>query len=98
LVKVMARGLRDARGVANVTLGLADIHHLPFADASFDLVTCRARGASLLAHRGGVAGDAARAAPWRTPGDRRSQRAGGDLYTCSCALSALSTTTVASMR
>lgn len=33
--------LRDHRGVANVTYSEADVHELPFDDASFDLVTCR---------------------------------------------------------
>ena len=36
-----AAGLRAARGLANVELALADVHHLPFADAVFDIVTCR---------------------------------------------------------
>lgn len=36
-----AEKLRDARGLANVTFLQADVHALPFDDASFDLVTCR---------------------------------------------------------
>lgn len=36
-----AEQLRAARGAANVTFRLGDVHHLPFEDASLDLVTCR---------------------------------------------------------
>lgn len=36
-----ASGLATARGVTNVTWRRGDAHHLPFADASFDLVTVR---------------------------------------------------------
>jgi ubiquinone/menaquinone biosynthesis C-methylase UbiE len=36
-----AERLRIARGVANVSFTLADVHDLPFPDASFDLVVCR---------------------------------------------------------
>lgn len=36
-----ANGLRDRRGITNVTYTEADVHELPFDDESFDLVTCR---------------------------------------------------------
>jgi ubiquinone/menaquinone biosynthesis C-methylase UbiE len=36
-----ARGLAAARGLANMTTARADAEALPFAAASFDLVTCR---------------------------------------------------------
>lgn len=36
-----AERLRTERGVGNVNFRPADVHHLPFVDASFDLVTCR---------------------------------------------------------
>lgn len=36
-----ARKLTEARAVANVNLCLADVHHLPFSDRSFHLITCR---------------------------------------------------------
>lgn len=36
-----AEQLRAARDIANVTFRPGDVHHLPFGDASFDLVTCR---------------------------------------------------------
>ncbi len=36
-----AERLRTLQGAANIVFGLADVHHLPFAAASFDLVTCR---------------------------------------------------------
>jgi len=36
-----ARKLVEARSITNVRLCLADIHHLPFADGSFHLITCR---------------------------------------------------------
>lgn len=38
---VEARKLAAERGVANVTFAEADAEHLPFPDASFDVVTCR---------------------------------------------------------
>ena len=36
-----AERLRARRGAGNVRFGVADAHHLPFADATFQLVTCR---------------------------------------------------------
>jgi SAM-dependent methyltransferase len=36
-----AERLRKDRGYGNVELQVADVHALPFADAAFDLVTCR---------------------------------------------------------
>ncbi|HRU04815.1 MAG TPA: methyltransferase domain-containing protein, partial [Candidatus Brocadiia bacterium] len=33
--------LGGQKGLGNVSFHLADVHRLPFADASFDLVTCR---------------------------------------------------------
>jgi SAM-dependent methyltransferase len=36
-----AERLRQAQAAANVTFRQGDVHHLPFADGSFDLVTCR---------------------------------------------------------
>ena len=36
-----AEKLASARGTANITTAKADAQALPFADASFDLVTCR---------------------------------------------------------
>lgn len=33
--------LRDERRLANVVFSLADVHHLPFASATFHLITCR---------------------------------------------------------
>jgi ubiquinone/menaquinone biosynthesis C-methylase UbiE len=36
-----ARHLQTARAIANVSFQVADVHHLPFADGAFDLVTCR---------------------------------------------------------
>jgi ubiquinone/menaquinone biosynthesis C-methylase UbiE len=33
--------LRDERRLANVVFSLADVHHLPFAAATFHLITCR---------------------------------------------------------
>jgi ubiquinone/menaquinone biosynthesis C-methylase UbiE len=36
-----AERLRAERGADNVTFRVGDVHHLPFADAEFDLVTCR---------------------------------------------------------
>ena len=36
-----ATKLRSTQGVGNVGFGQADVAHLPFADRSFDLVTCR---------------------------------------------------------
>ncbi len=36
-----ARKLAEARSVDNVNLCLADVHHLPFRDRSFHLITCR---------------------------------------------------------
>ena len=36
-----AERLRAERGIGNVVFRPADVHHLPFEDASFDLVTCR---------------------------------------------------------
>ena len=38
---VEAGKLAASRGVKNLTTALADAEHLPFGDASFDLVTCR---------------------------------------------------------
>jgi len=38
---VTARRLAEERGIANTAFLLADVHGLPFADSSFDLVTCR---------------------------------------------------------
>jgi len=38
---VEAHGLRATRGLTNVELALADVHHLPFANGAFDLITCR---------------------------------------------------------
>ncbi|MBM3131376.1 MAG: class I SAM-dependent methyltransferase [Chloroflexi bacterium] len=36
-----ARHLQAARAIANVDFRIADVHQLPFRDASFDLITCR---------------------------------------------------------
>jgi ubiquinone/menaquinone biosynthesis C-methylase UbiE len=36
-----AERLRVARGVDNVRFRPADVHHLPFTDGTFDIVTCR---------------------------------------------------------
>jgi ubiquinone/menaquinone biosynthesis C-methylase UbiE len=36
-----AERLRTARGIANVSFRVADVHRLPFADRTFELVTCR---------------------------------------------------------
>ena len=36
-----AERVRKDRGYGNVELRVADVHHLPFADGTFDLVTCR---------------------------------------------------------
>lgn len=36
-----AERLRAERGVENVVFREGDVHHLPFAECSFDLVTCR---------------------------------------------------------
>jgi ubiquinone/menaquinone biosynthesis C-methylase UbiE len=36
-----AERLRDERGITNVEFAVADAHHLPYPDASFDIVTCR---------------------------------------------------------
>lgn len=36
-----AQSVTDAANVTNVSFEVADAHNLPFADASFDLVTCR---------------------------------------------------------
>lgn len=36
-----ARRLCESRGLRNVRFERADVHRLPFADASFDIVTCR---------------------------------------------------------
>jgi ubiquinone/menaquinone biosynthesis C-methylase UbiE len=36
-----ARALQTTRGTPNVAFQVADVHHLPFADGAFDLVTCR---------------------------------------------------------
>ena len=36
-----AEELRAQRGISNVTFRVADVHQLPFADAAFQLVTCR---------------------------------------------------------
>jgi ubiquinone/menaquinone biosynthesis C-methylase UbiE len=36
-----AEGLRAGHAAGNVVLRQGDVHHLPFEDASFDLVTCR---------------------------------------------------------
>ena len=36
-----AKMLRAARGIANVTFTLADVHSLPFPSATFHLITCR---------------------------------------------------------
>jgi ubiquinone/menaquinone biosynthesis C-methylase UbiE len=33
--------LRSERGVTNVAFQTGDVHHLPFSEASFDLITCR---------------------------------------------------------
>lgn len=38
---VEADALRTSRGIGNVTFRVADVHHLPFEDGAFDLVTCR---------------------------------------------------------
>jgi ubiquinone/menaquinone biosynthesis C-methylase UbiE len=38
---VEAQKLQASRAVANVSWHLSDVHRLPFADGSFDLVTCR---------------------------------------------------------
>jgi SAM-dependent methyltransferase len=40
LLEIAAERARQ-RGLANFTTQQADAHHLPFADATFDLVTCR---------------------------------------------------------
>jgi ubiquinone/menaquinone biosynthesis C-methylase UbiE len=41
--EMLAEGerLRAERGVDNVEFAIADVHHLPYPDGSFDLVTCR---------------------------------------------------------
>ena len=36
-----AERLRTQRSITNVEFRTADVHHLPFNDASFDLITCR---------------------------------------------------------
>jgi len=36
-----AKGLRATNGLANVDFALADVHYLPFGDATFDVITCR---------------------------------------------------------
>jgi ubiquinone/menaquinone biosynthesis C-methylase UbiE len=36
-----AQKLQSSRTIANVSWHLSDVHRLPFADGSFDLVTCR---------------------------------------------------------
>ena len=36
-----AQGLAEAQDVTNITFQAADAEHLPFPDASFDIVTCR---------------------------------------------------------
>ncbi|HSB68768.1 MAG TPA: methyltransferase domain-containing protein [Candidatus Methylomirabilis sp.] len=41
--------LRAARGISNVSYGLADVHHLPFPAETFHLVTCR-RAAHHFSH------------------------------------------------
>lgn len=38
---VQAAKLAASKGIANMETAIADAEHLPFADASFDLVTCR---------------------------------------------------------
>jgi len=42
-IQMLAEGkrLRALRGITNVTFGLADAHHLPFAAQTFHLMTCR---------------------------------------------------------
>jgi len=44
-----AKQLRRDRSIANVDLHLADVHHLPFDEGAFDLVTCR-RAAHHFSH------------------------------------------------
>ena len=41
--EMLAEGerLRDERGIANIGFSIADVHDLPFASETFDLVTCR---------------------------------------------------------
>ena len=36
-----AEALRATKGIGNVAFTLADVHHLPFPSATFDLITCR---------------------------------------------------------
>ena len=36
-----ARHLGVQRSISNVTFQIADVHHLPYPDGSFDLITCR---------------------------------------------------------
>ena len=36
-----AKGLQASQSVSNVVFCASDVHHLPFADRSFDLVSCR---------------------------------------------------------
>ena len=62
-----ARGLLRERGVANATFVAGDVATLPFADGSFDLVTCR-----LAAHHFADLGPAVREV-------QRVLRSGGSL-------------------
>ncbi|HEY7126491.1 MAG TPA: methyltransferase domain-containing protein [Ktedonobacterales bacterium] len=48
-----AQRLQAARTLPNVSFQVADVHHLPFADAAFDLVTCR-RAAHHFSNIGGA--------------------------------------------
>lgn len=54
-----SRKLQAARAISNVTFGLADVHALPFASGTFNLVTCR-RAAHHFSRIGQALGEIAR--------------------------------------
>lgn len=41
MLQAAERFIRDEKGVENVSFDIAEAEHLPFADASFDIVSCR---------------------------------------------------------
>ncbi len=59
-----AKQLQKEAGVDNVRFLLADVHELPFEDASFDLAAARRAPPSLRQYLGGLGGDTLRAPAW----------------------------------